>query len=197
MRLCSIHEALNPHMYDLSTPEGRRWYEEDLVEFERLKAQQRPKEVKREHKHDNIKLTLWRGCSREWLDICASKSGNKILLNGSNSRSKVIWFAHNLQKFIAGVNPYQNALDHSDGILITHYLQCLAHYDIVTYDDGTVSEEINEEAASKTNRFSEARCAIFGSRVIEPPDGWWFSEHLEKHLLCNIVLIDPSQISYS
>jgi len=167
-------------MYDLSTPEGRRWYEEDSIEFERLKTQQKPKEVKREHKHDNIKLTLWTGCSPEYIKaLTISNNNDSIILDSSLSRSKAIWFAHNLQ-----MNGKENAINHTDGVFITHQIPAIAHYNIVTYDNGSTSEELDEEWASKANRMTEAPVAIFGAKSIELPNGWTFSEHLDKHILC-------------
>jgi hypothetical protein len=182
MRFSQFFELfLNPHMYDLSTPQGREYYQkdlEDLKQWEKERAN-RPTEIKREPHREQYNLTLWRGCTEQGLQIMTIAQGPGYrILDGTKSRSGALWFAHKLQGE-SGLN-----LAQSYDIFITHNLLCTAYYDVVTLSNGETRQEPNQEMAEKDGWLVESPVGVFGHLVIELPADWSFSEHREKHVLC-------------
>jgi hypothetical protein len=169
----ALTEKLNPLMYDLETEEGRRQYEDDLAWFKELQSRPTPKEVKRENRKEPLVLTCWTGMSPEHLDRLTVESGrNSRVLDPEKSRSRAIWFTH---QHITGGKEY--AQNHNDGILITYPLETTAYYDVVTYDDGNVQEEPNQELSDEVDPRVESPWRILGKKVVGVPEGWTFSDN--------------------
>lgn len=176
---------LNPNYYDLSTPGGRAEYDKDKTELKQQMAQWRQKrEISREPHHEPFLLKCWRGCTAEALERMTTQRGpTSIVLNASQSRSGAIWFSHQFQ---TGGQDY--ASDHGE-VVITYPLKCESYYDIVKYSDGETKREPSKEMSEKVQVYSECPFGIFGARVIGLPEGWTFSEHGEKHVICTTSVV--------
>jgi hypothetical protein len=181
-------------MYDLTTPQGRKEYEDDLADLEARQAVwANKKEVKREPHQEPIILTCWTGMDESHLDRLTKQQGRGFrMLDPGISRSKALWFSFNMQEGIG--NPKQYAVDHANGILITYPLKCNSYYDVVTWSDGDVRAEPDEKMSQYCHRMMESPMTIAGGKVIEPPQGWVFADL--GHLLCTIpIRIDDSMIT--
>ena len=167
---------LNPMMYDRSTPEGEEEYQNDLRDLEISRYERsRVKEIRRESHKEPITLTCWSGCDPAHLDRLTTQRGQGYrILDPQKSRSRAMWFTFNLEEGIG--NPEQYARDQDMGVFITYPLKCTAHYDIITFNNGTTRTEPDEELSKYCDRNMESPMTIASGKVIQPPEGWMFSD---------------------
>jgi hypothetical protein len=182
-------ENLNKLMYDLDSEEGRKSYEDDLAWLKDFHNRPKRQEIKREHHKTPLILICWSGCSKEHLDRLTVQKGQGFrILDPSKSRSRAMWFTH---RYLTGGKDL--AQSHNQGVLITYPLSCVAYYDLVTYNDGT-DEEPSKQMLRNVSVFSECPWTVLGTKVINVPQGWAFSE--ERYLLCEKPLrIDDNMIT--
>lgn len=181
---------LNPLYYDMSTQQGRAEYDKDKLELKQQMAQWREKrEISREPHQEPFVLKCWRGCNSESLERMATHKGsNFIVLDASQSRSKAIWFSHQFQ---SGGKDYAD--DHGE-VIISYPLKCKSYYDIVKYSDGETRREPSKEMSEKVQVYTECPFGIFGNMVLALPNGWTFSEHGEKHVICTTSVVIPDNM---
>ena len=181
----SKHEVfLNPLMYNMDTPEGRAEYDKEKSDLEQWASQrQQKREVQREPHHTPIILKCWRGCTKESLAfMTVSQNAAYRILDAKKSRSGALWFTHQYQP---GAKEYAD--DHGE-VVIAYPLKCTAYYDTVKYSNGQTTNEPSKEMSEKVQVYSECPFAIFGDKVVQTPPGWTFSEHGEKHVICETLL---------
>ena len=161
----------------------------DDLDFEKYKKR---KEVSRVSKTDNITIKCWRGTSKENFDKQVVDKGlNYFVLDGSNSYEKGLWFTHELQRSI--IDPEEYATNHAKDFLIEYPLSVKKHYDIVTYDDGKISNEAPKDSDQIIETELSNKLYQYNA-VYELPDGWFFTWQLQKHLLCTKPLMIQSNM---
>jgi hypothetical protein len=171
-------EILNPQMYDLTTARGKKEYEDDLADLARWKSQPQKQEVRRDPFREPIVIQCRTGCDKEHLDRLTVEQGQGYrVLDGSKSRSRAIWFFHQFQP---------EGLEKDREILITYPLSCTTYYDRVHYTNGEDSIEPSKEMSNKVQVYVECPWRILGTKVVNLPLGWTFSE--EGHILCETRL---------
>ncbi len=121
-------------------------------------------------------IQLFRGFSFDPNEL--EQNGNEFILSPKKSEQNLIWFAHQFSNIYK--NPEEFASGYGDHIL-TYPLQCVYHSQIVTYDDGTTTQEVPEEIANKS--IPTENCSFY--RGFELPKGWFFSYKTEKHIVCD------------
>jgi hypothetical protein len=169
----SFFEALNPQMYDLTTPEGKQEYQRDLADLTRYQSRPALQVVKRQPHRQWRTFICWNGCSPEHLERLTVERGQGYrVLDGQRSRSRAIWFTQNEEL----------ARSRSDGVLIRYPLLVPVYFDSITYANGETVQEPSQQMMAKVQAYVECPYSVIGNVVVELPQGWTFSE--ERHILC-------------
>ena len=163
----------------------------DDFEIEKFKNR---KEVSRVSKTDNITIKCWRGTSKEnFNNQVIDKGSNYFVLDGSKSYEKGLWFTHELQRGYVD-DPEQFATNYAKDFLIEYPLSVKKHYDIVTYNDGKISNEAPKDSENKIIQTELSDKIRQYGAVYELPDGWFFTWQIQKHLLCTKPLMIQSNM---
>lgn len=146
-------------------------------------------EVSRERKSEKMTIELLRG-----LDVDESsleRKGDKLILSPAKSEQGVMWFAHRLQGYY---DPEEYVTGRGSHVL-RYPLETTKHYDLVTYDDGTTTEERPEDIPYPEPTENQSMMCDWG-RCLELPDGFKFSYKAEKWIICEKeLLISPGMLS--
>jgi len=97
------------------------------------------------------------------------------------SEQGLLWFTH---KYIRVYNPIEYATGKGD-YLLTIKLPTTLHCNVVTYENGESEEKIGDELRDMANPYENCRYYLDFDKLIELPQGWFFTYKHEKFIGTN------------
>jgi len=168
------------------------WFEQLRSETEE-KSKARGSVIKTERKTEPYTLELYRGFNTDLTNL--EREGDSYILSPENSEQGMMWFTH---QFIGHYNPLEYAKSHGD-LLLTYPLQCIKHWDEITYENGDVDQRFPEDVDSQSdftqnNRFH----CLYRAYCLELPEGWYWTYKTEKFIgTTNKITVSPDMVSKS
>lgn len=137
--------------------------------------------VKEEQQKEERVITLYRNFDANLDKVQKDENGN-FIFSPKKCESGVLWFAHDLQG-----GEKEKYYNRGKKYLLTYPLPVTYHYISKTYSDGSVSQ------TPLNNNVLEDSSTGSGYTL---PDGFLFSNKVQKHIICNKILkVPPSYVT--
>jgi hypothetical protein len=175
---------VNKSMFDMSSEEGRKEYQDALEYYFSFKKDRNRKLVSEEGKTEPYTIMCWRGCDKRSLERDTVEIGKGYrVLSGKDAMEGILWFTHSLQRKDLGGKEYSDR--YAKDYLITYPLEAACLYTLRTYDNGETEEVVPPEILEQFKLSNRSNYFLSSGRAYQVPEGWFFTWQNEKHLACS------------